>query len=119
MQFRDALFLEKTGFVQSLTYRLMVLFSSQNGSVRAHASALAALLLRENFGARESGERMLLAATIAVNRLNDPTLRPPFRNDLFSESVACVRATCASFNLRSDAFDELADKFCSTVREKK
>jgi hypothetical protein len=116
LQFKNALFVEQTGFAQSLTYRLMVLFSSLNGAVRSHAAALVALLLRENFLARESGERMLLAATIAVNRLNDPMLKPSFKGDLFSESVACVRKACASFDLKSVAFDELADQFCSTVR---
>lgn len=69
VQFRHALFVESSGYVQGLVYRLTVLFSSANGTVRSEAAALFALLLRENFLARSSGERMLLASTIAVNRL--------------------------------------------------
>jgi hypothetical protein len=95
----------------------MILFSSSNGTVRRHASFLLALLLRENFlSSRRGGERVVLAATIAVNRLSDPSLKLPFSPALFAESLAGVRDTCAAFSVRDKKFHALADELCSTVR---
>ncbi len=117
LQFRGSLFLEQTGFVQSLTYRLLILFSSANGDVRGHASSLLALLLRENFLACKSGERLVLAATIAVNRLSDPSLKIPLNNQLFSESLENVHRTCSGFAIKDLEFQKLAEHLCSTVRQ--
>ncbi len=110
--FRSALFVQGTGFAQHLTYRLLGLFNSEHGTIRRNAAAMMAVLMRDNFAARGNCNRMLLAGTIGINRMSDPTLKLPLQHALFAESLGTFSKVAASFELGS-AFDSIVGGFHS------
>ena len=103
--FRKVFFSLRNGYAQELTHRIMILFSSLNGSIRGQAAVLMHALMRENYRTRNNCRRMMLAGTIGVNRLSEPGLKIAFDRNRFVESLEYMQRLGKGCNFENATFE--------------